>query len=1164
MADGKVVIDVVLEDGKVVKGVANLDKRLGGVQSSGRKAAAGIRDIAVALGLVGLASKAINLVTRSIDGAISRYDTLNNFPLVLQQIGFSAEDSQKAINRLSDGIQGLPTTLDDVAGTAQRIAVMTGDLDGAVDTTLALNNAFISSGSDAANASRGLQQYVEMLSRGEVDLTAWRTLQETMGVALNDVAKAFGFAGASAQNDLYDALKEGHITFDQFNKKLIELSNETNGFADRARTASGGIRTAWANMGTAVVRGLTNIITSIDSMLAGTSLKSIENIIQNMGNAFFKVLDGIANAIEPTARAISKLYDALKPLTPLIAGVVAGLIGFQLVSILTPAVLALGSAISLLRTPLFLAQYGFLALNTAMKANPVGWIVGALVGLITTITVLWKTNQKFRDIVVSSWNAVQDVVAATSRTFEIATNNISEFLGELADASVKEFNTAMDWTSNAVEKASDQLRVIGGYVSDFIDTLQTGTINGFNTAMDWLASSSRKVVDFFIALKESIDIKEVLGAVVGPLTTIATLFLGLASPIGWAIKGFALLATQTSVFKDLMSVFSGDMSFGQFVNNFAKQLSDLITTMAESAADMITEGAEMISGFIKGASKRLPEIVKVGTEAITNFTEGVATSISEVAPIATDTITKFIETLAKEIPQIANIGVDVITTFIESITSALPMVIEAGIGIIMAIVNSIVTVLPMLLETGVMIIIAIIEAIVTNLPLLIGIGMQIVTTLIETIVTMLPLLIETSLQLIMTIIETIISMIPVLIDTYIMLMQTLIDTVIQMLPLIIDVILTLIMTIVQTLIENLPLIIDAGIQILLALVEGIISILPALIDAIITIVQAILEVLIENLPLIIDAGIQILMALIDGIISVLPALINAAAQLISALVSTLIGLLPELINAGIQILLALIKGIISVVPQLIQAGITLIIQLVKAIIGMVPQLLSAGKDLILALIDGVLSLGGTLLDAGIDIVDGMVSGISGMAGDMLQTGKDLVGGLIDGIGNMGSSAIEAITGVVGGVIKKAKSLLQTASPSKLFKQIGGWVSEGLAIGIDKDAKEAINASGRLAKGVEDGFNPNFTNRLRGVTTPEQALGTNRMAYNAGSQFVDAFKNVQAPSSNSNNNATTTLLREQNGLLKALLNKPQDLYLDSEKVTGKVNENNAIQAALNSF
>jgi tape measure domain-containing protein len=272
----------------------------------------GISQIASGIGVYAAVSKGIGMISNSLDGAISRYDTLNNFPRVLQQIGFSADDSEKAINRLSDGIQGLPTTLDDVASTAQRIAVMTGDLDGAVDTTLALNNAFIASGSDAANAARGLEQYVQMLSRGEVGLEEWRTLQETMGVALNDVAKAFGFAGKSAQNDLYDALKSGEITMEEFNAKLIELNDGTNGFAERALTASGGIRTAWTNMQTSIVRGVTKIIEAIDSVLANTPLESIENIINNIGNAFFNFLDGIAQKIPIAVGFVSQLFSVFK------------------------------------------------------------------------------------------------------------------------------------------------------------------------------------------------------------------------------------------------------------------------------------------------------------------------------------------------------------------------------------------------------------------------------------------------------------------------------------------------------------------------------------------------------------------------------------------------------------------------------------------------------------------------------------------------------------------------------------------------------------------------------------------------------------------------------------------------------------------------------------
>src|SRR5699024_3699857 len=282
MADGSVKIEVLLDDSKVSGGVKKVEGRLSGIAGTAKRGLATVGKLAGALGLVGLAYKGIDRVKNSLDGAIDRYDTLNNFPRVMQQIGFDAQDTEKAIQRLSDGIPGLPTTLDSVAKTTQRIAVMTGDLDGAVETTLALNNAFIASGASQADAARGLEQYVQMLAKGEVDLQSWRTLQETMPYALQETAKAFGFTGKTAQNDFYEALKNGEITMDEFNDKLVELSNETGGFAEVAKEATGGIGTAWSRLQTAVTRNVEKIIRSINDLLAENGLPTFEEMIDGV------------------------------------------------------------------------------------------------------------------------------------------------------------------------------------------------------------------------------------------------------------------------------------------------------------------------------------------------------------------------------------------------------------------------------------------------------------------------------------------------------------------------------------------------------------------------------------------------------------------------------------------------------------------------------------------------------------------------------------------------------------------------------------------------------------------------------------------------------------------------------------------------------------------
>lgn len=276
---------------------SNTSKEANKATNSVSKLGSAFKSTASAIGAMQLASKAIGYISDSIGGAISRYDTLNRFPKVLSQIGFSAEDSKKSLDKLSKGIQGLPTTLNDVAATTQRIAILTGDLDKATKTTLALNDAFLASGSSTEDAQRGLQQYVQMLSRGEVDLESWRSLQETMGVALNDVAKAFGYAGSSAQSDLYDALQSGEITFDEFNDKLIELDGGVNGFAERAKTASDGIATAMTNLKTAVNRGIEGVIRSIDKVLTSNGLPTIQQSIEKIGSAAESAINKVSNFI---------------------------------------------------------------------------------------------------------------------------------------------------------------------------------------------------------------------------------------------------------------------------------------------------------------------------------------------------------------------------------------------------------------------------------------------------------------------------------------------------------------------------------------------------------------------------------------------------------------------------------------------------------------------------------------------------------------------------------------------------------------------------------------------------------------------------------------------------------------------------------------------------
>ncbi|MGN0974657.1 MAG: tape measure protein, partial [Gemmiger sp.] len=175
--DGSISFDTSVDTSGFSDGTGDINKQFDTIRKGAESAAQGLEqvpdkldettssasrlsDIVKGGGVFKLIEKGVNAVVASLDSAIDRYDTMNRFPMMLQQMGYGADSAQAAVQRLSEGIQGIPTTLDSVVSTAQRLTVLTDNLDGAVDTTLALNNAFLASGAGSDGAARGLEQYV--------------------------------------------------------------------------------------------------------------------------------------------------------------------------------------------------------------------------------------------------------------------------------------------------------------------------------------------------------------------------------------------------------------------------------------------------------------------------------------------------------------------------------------------------------------------------------------------------------------------------------------------------------------------------------------------------------------------------------------------------------------------------------------------------------------------------------------------------------------------------------------------------------------------------------------------------------------------------------------------------------------------------------------------
>ena len=262
---------------------STMKKALGSCQSFGDR----VKSIVAGVGITKVIGTSMNVLSSSFDGAINRFDTMQSYPKVMKSLGFEVEQSQKSVAKLNQSVQGLPTSLADVVTTSKSLAAVTGNIDKATDTTIALNHAFLASGSSSEDASRGLQQYSQMLAKGTVDMQSWRTLQETMAPALTKVAKKLGIASGNT-NELYEALQNGTISFDQLNDAMIECDTETGGFADTALEASKGIKTSMTNIKSAVQNLEQGFMSAMNNMLKS---KAIGGLVDNLEKIKSKIYD---------------------------------------------------------------------------------------------------------------------------------------------------------------------------------------------------------------------------------------------------------------------------------------------------------------------------------------------------------------------------------------------------------------------------------------------------------------------------------------------------------------------------------------------------------------------------------------------------------------------------------------------------------------------------------------------------------------------------------------------------------------------------------------------------------------------------------------------------------------------------------------------------------
>lgn len=223
-------------------------------------------------------------------------------------------------------------------------------------------------------------------------------------------------------------------------------------------------------------------------------------------------------------------------------------------------------------------------------------------------------------------------------------------------------------------------------------------------------------------------------------------------------------------------------------------------------------------------------------------------------------------------------------------------------------------------------------------------------------------------------------------------------------------------------------------QLLTGNFEGTLSTLSQIWTNILTAAQTIWESLCTIVSTLIDTLVQYVVNIFTGLSeafgTIMQGIMDVAVSIWSAIVDSISGF----VSSAYQFVADGVSNMFNIASQMFSS----IVSAVGEFFGQIPGTISGIWNDVISYLSGI-----NLYDIGMNIIQGLIDGIAGMA----------------------SSVVSTIQNVVGGAIDFAKNLLGIHSPSRVFKEIGKFTGEGLAIGIDNEADNVAKASENMIDAV---------------------------------------------------------------------------------------------------
>lgn len=544
-----------------------------------------------AVGAYKVASAAVGLVKNSVGSAIQRVDTLNNSARTFENMGFGKGETSKAMEALKKSIQGLPTPLDAAVRGLQLLSASTGDIGKSQQIFEALNNGILGFGGSAEQVDNAVRQLSQSFSNGKVDAETWNSLIDAgMGPALNALAKTMNMT----TGEMKEGLSKGTVSVEQFQDSLIELNKNGGGGLSSlqkiAQDSTKGISTSIANMKTAVSRGVANVVTGIDKALAKTDLKSISNVINQVGSTMEAGLNKFVEKIPDIVNFIGQLIDKIKEFAPVIVPLIAWFAAFSVVISIQSKINAVTKAFKAWKAATEGVTLAQKLLNAAMAMNWVGIIITAIAALVAGFIYLWNTNEDFRNFWIGLWDSITEAVSKAVDWIKKAWDNTVKWFSDTWQSIKDGANGLWDGITGTVQGAVDSVKNAWNSITEFFSNLWNGvtttSTNTWGTIVSSVTGAWEQVKAVFAGFIDFLNpiFQPMIEFFSGLWEQVKTIFTAAWEVIKTIVMGPVLL---------IIDLITGN--FNQFKEDFAM----LWQTLATAIQTIVQTFVNIVVGFYK-------------------------------------------------------------------------------------------------------------------------------------------------------------------------------------------------------------------------------------------------------------------------------------------------------------------------------------------------------------------------------------------------------------------------------------------------------------------------------------------------------------------------------------------------------------------------------------